>query len=110
MDHVNGRFEVTVQAPAGSTISYIFHITRTRSGANADTWDLNGKPERDFLTVAEMNGVTEVQPTISLGEELFVSADDVWSQWVPSLVLIGATLLIGYAALRFRVGNPYLDY
>ena len=110
MERVNGLFEVTLQAPAGTTINYVFHITRTRSGINAEAWDLNGKPERDFQTVVEMDGVTEVQSTIALGEELLASADDIRVQWISALVLAGITVLIIFAALRSRVGNPYLDY
>jgi hypothetical protein len=110
MKRVNGLFEVTLQAPAGATINYIFHITRTRSGISADVWDLNGVPERDFHTVVVANGVTDVTPTISLGQELLVNTADVSSQWVAALILLGMTLLIGIVTLRFHARDPFLDY
>jgi hypothetical protein len=110
MRPVNGAFEVTVQAPAGATINYIFHITRTRSGVSAEAWDLNGVPERDFYTIALANGVTDVQPTISLGQELFASGADATAQWIASLVLLVLTLLIGFLGLQFYTRNPYIDY
>lgn len=110
MTRVNDMFEVTVQAPQGSIIDYVFHITRSRSGVNAEAWDLNGVPERDFHVAAEMNGVTEVASTISLGQQLLLSTADASLQWVSTLVLAGATLLIGFAALNFYMRNPYLDF
>jgi len=110
MKRVNDLFEVTLQAPAGTTINYIFHITRTRSGVSAEAWDLNGLPERDFQTVVAINGVTEVAATISLGQQLFASTYDVSLQWISSLILAGITLLIGLVALRVRTRNPYLDF
>ena len=110
MKRVNDLFEVTLQAPAGTTINYIFHITRTRSGVSAEAWDLNGLPERDFQTVVAINGITEVAATISLGQQLFASTDDVSLQWISSLILVGITLLIGLVALRVRTRNPYLDF
>ena len=107
---VSGVFEVTIQAPAGTTINYIFHITRTRSGVSAEAWDLNGMPERDFYTVVVSNGVTNVQPTISLGQELLASGSDAISQWIAALTLLGMTLLIGYVILRLYARNPYVDF
>lgn len=110
MNRVNGMFEVALQAPAGTIVNYIFHITRTRSGVTVDVWDLNGVPERDFFTVAAANGVTNVLPTISLGQALSSSTADVLSQWMAALVFLGMTLLIGLMALRFYARNPYLDF
>lgn len=110
MHRVNGLFEVTLQAPAGTTINYIFHITRTRSGITADAWDLNGVPERDFNTVIVANGVTDVLATVSLGQDLFASPADTISQWVAALILLCVTLLIGIMALRFHTRNPYLEF
>jgi hypothetical protein len=110
MRRVNGAFEVRVQAPAGATINYIFQITRTRSGVGAEAWDLNGVPERDFYTIAVANGVTDVQPTIWLGQELLASGADATSQWIGALVLLGLTVLIGWVSLRLYARNPYVDY
>jgi hypothetical protein len=110
MRSVNGVFEVTIQAPEGTTINYIFHITRTRSGVSVEAWDLNGMPERDFYTVAVSNGVTNIQPTISLGQELLASGSDAISQWIAALTLLGMTLLIGYVILRLYARNPFLDF
>jgi hypothetical protein len=110
MKRTNGSFEVTLQLPAGSAINYLFHITQTRSGVKAEAWDLNGLPERDFYTVVVANGVTDVTPTISLGQELFVSAADVTSQWIAGLVLLCMTLLFAIIGLRFYARDPFLDF
>ena len=110
MRRVNGRFEVTLQAPAGTTINYIFHVTQARSGVKADAWDLNGVPERDFNTVIVANGVTDVTPTISLGQELFASTADTLSQWRSALILLCVTLLLAIIALRLYARDPYMDF
>jgi hypothetical protein len=110
MRRVNGAFELTLQLPAGTTINYIFQITRTRSGVSAEAWDLNGVPERDFATVVVANGVTDILPTISLGQELFARGADATSQWVAALVLLGLTLLIGFLGLELFTRHPYLDF
>jgi hypothetical protein len=67
-------------------------------------------PERDFYTVVVSNGVTNVQPTISLGQELLASGSDSISQWIAALTLLGMTLLIGYMILRLYARNPYIDF
>jgi hypothetical protein len=110
MRPMNGVFEVTVQAPAGATINYIFHITRTRSGVSAEAWDLNVVSGREFYTIAVANGVTDVQPTISLGQELFASGADATSQWIAAMVTLGLTLLTGWIIIRLYARNPYIDY
>lgn len=109
MNRTNGSFEATLQVPTGSTIEYIFHITRARSRVKAEAWDQNGL-ERNFYTVIVANGVTDVTPTISLGQELFASTADTSSQWIAALVTLGMTLLIGLVGLRFHTRNPYIDF
>jgi hypothetical protein len=110
MKRTNGSFEVTLQVPAGSTIDYLFHITQARSGVKADAWDLNGVPERDFNTVIVANGVTDVPPTISLGQELFASTADTFSQWIAALILLCMTLLLAIIALRLYMRDLYMDF
>jgi hypothetical protein len=110
MQRTNDAFEVTLQVPAGSTIDYLFHITRARSGVKAEAWDFNRLPEQDFHTLIVANGVTDVPPTISLGQELFGGPADAMSQWVAALILLGMTLLIGCLGLRLYMRNPYVDF
>jgi hypothetical protein len=104
---VDDGFVVSVQVPRGSTIDYLFHITRAPSGVTVDAWEGNGAPTLDFHTVAQDAGVADVQSTASLAEQVFASPGDSTLQWYGVLTLLALALLLGLVVV-FRSRDPYL--
>ena len=62
MERQSNQFSAKVRVPAGATIDYVFHITKTRSGSRSDIWDNNSSANtKDYHTVAVPGGVAQIQ-------------------------------------------------
>jgi len=105
---VDDGFVISVQVPRGTTIDYLFHITRAPSGVTIDAWEGNGAPDQDYHTVAQDTGVVDVQSMISPAEQVFSSPGDTELQWYGVLTLLALSLLLVLVIL-FRSRDPYLS-
>lgn len=110
MTNEDGVFVIVVQAPAGSTIDYIFQISKTRSGVSIGAWDVGNTADRQYRTVADQDGVTTVESTAALAEQLYTSSLDTQLQVNSLLVLLVAVAVLAVVAVRVRAQNPYLDF
>lgn len=86
-------FVATVQIPSGSIIDYGFLITKSRSGRVMKVWD--GNRQKDYHTVATQNGVTEIEPKLTLHEDQTSTAEDQTSPagGHTNLLLVGSLML-----------------
>jgi hypothetical protein len=101
-------FVISMQVPRGTTIDYIFHITRAPSNVTVEAWEGNGAPDQDYHTVAQDAGVVDVQSATSLAEQTFGSAGDSTLQWYGVLALLAVGLVFGLV-LALRSRDPYLS-
>src|SRR5262245_28023590 len=108
MTRVGDVFMATVRVPRGATIDYLFHITRTRSGAAVDTLDSNH--DQDFHTAATQDGVIEVQPTTTIATMISANGLDTDLQWYGLICLAVVALVGGYFFLHSLLQNPYLKF
>jgi lipoteichoic acid synthase len=62
-------FVATLQVPAGTTIDYVFQITKSRDGsAIIPLFDTNGAAKKDFHTTVDRSGVADASPTVKIAE------------------------------------------
>jgi phosphoglycerol transferase MdoB-like AlkP superfamily enzyme len=65
MSRFNGTFSSVFDVPAGTSIDYVFWITRGPLDLGTDVWDTNGKKGKDFHTVVEKDGATLIPATVT---------------------------------------------
>jgi 4-amino-4-deoxy-L-arabinose transferase-like glycosyltransferase len=88
MVQAGDSFAVKIQVPPGSTIDYVFKITRTTMGAPAAVWDANGDPKQDYHTAATEGGMVEVRATPDLRRQLLATGAESGLRWRWLLLLL----------------------
>ncbi len=66
MARVGDAFTVMVKVPYRAAIDYAFQITKKQDGTDLAVWDTNGRPKKNYQTIAMPGGIAEVQATVSL--------------------------------------------
>ena len=71
MQRQSNQFSAKVRVPAGATIDYVFHITKTQIGSKSDIWDNNSSANtKDYHTVAVQGGVAQIEAKITTKSSL----------------------------------------
>jgi hypothetical protein len=113
MAHSGDSFVARVQAPMGATLDYAFQITKTSDGAKIEVWDANGNPKQDYHTLAQQNGTTEIQGTVSLSPDAATNATGRYGprwRWLLILLLIGSGLVFGIRTVSGRYSGSSSAY
>lgn len=98
MERMDSAFIAKVQVPEGTTIDYVFQITKTRDGETRDIWDTNGAPKVDYHTVAQTGGIVEIQAPPAIEYQVALKKGHYWT-----------LLARPGAAIRWRV-RYFRDY
>jgi arylsulfatase A-like enzyme len=101
-------FVAIIKAPVGTTIDYVFHITKDSDGKDVDVWDINNEETRDYHTVILPDTVAEIYPALLLKPPVDKLA--IVRQWGVPALLAAVVLSIGMIWLRRKYRNPFLDF
>jgi hypothetical protein len=110
MAREGNAFAVTIQAPVGTTIDYVFNITKNSNGESIDVWDIYSKEVRDYHTTVIPDTIAEVYSLVPLEEK--VSADPLATSfhWGVPILLVAICSIAGIIWLRRKMRNPFLDF
>jgi arylsulfatase A-like enzyme len=102
---VNGEFTATLFIPQGTTLDYIFHITKGPAATPVDIWDLNTAPFKDYHLLAWQNSTVVHRATVKAEPaqqwSLLDSAGGLF--FISSLVLLA---LLIFSARRIKQMGP----
>ncbi|MCB0190912.1 MAG: glycosyltransferase family 39 protein [Anaerolineae bacterium] len=88
MDRGGDDFVVKVQIPAGTKIDYVFQISQSADGQLRNIWDTNGGVGIDYHTVAEQNGIVDIQPSAIIKFQTTAADPDFRVSWSVLLLLV----------------------
>ncbi len=89
MTRDGAAFVVSVSAPAGATVNFVFQVVRTTGGERRETWDTNGQKGIDYHAVVSKEAVVTVWPYVAapvFGRRAVIG---VWL-WVIGVVAVAA--------------------
>jgi Gpi18-like mannosyltransferase len=112
MIYVDDAFVARIQVTPGTTIDYVFQITKTRSGTSIEVWDANGNPKQDYHTAVAQGGVAEVDAAPELANSAETSGAIKGGTQQPAimLLLIGICIVFGVYATRTRFNGLTFKY
>lgn len=101
MERQGNEFVVKIQAPAGTKIDYVFHISQSADGQMRDIWDTNGGVGIDYHTVAEQDDTVAIQPSAVIKFQTTVDDPDFRISWSVLLFLLaGGCTIFGIVIVK----------
>jgi hypothetical protein len=103
-------FVATIQAPLGTTIDYVFNITKNSNGESVDVWDIKNEEVRDYHTVVIPDTIAEAYSVMPLEQEAPADPLSIGLRWGVPALLVVVFLIGGVIWLRRKLRNPFLDF